>query len=131
MHCYRHKLHCYPFPVVGVLTMITLKPIKGTALNRGKPRIWLSERDLSAFGFEWKTPVNIVWATDCITILKDEHGKRKMNGRLNPKGKSLALLDMTCSHEQRESIRMGCAKLKVEAEHGRIVISADFDTLGA
>jgi hypothetical protein len=109
--------------------MDKLGSIKATALNKGKPRVWL-ERDLSAYGFRRGTPVNIMVLTDCIIIDANESGTRKMAGRNKPKGGEVHILDITCSPEARESIRMGCAKFKVEAEQGRIVISADFDTLG-
>lgn len=110
--------------------MDTLKPIKATAMNRGKPRIWLSERDLTPYGFQWGSPINVTFCSDCIIITLDPAGTTKMNGRKSKTGKELQLKDMTCSHEVRESIRMGCAKFQVEAEQGRIVISADFSTLG-
>jgi hypothetical protein len=109
--------------------MKTLKPIKATAMNRGKPRIWLSERDLSMFGFRWGSPITVSFLSDCIIITLDPDGKSKMNGRKGKNG-DLQLKDMTCSQEVRESIRKGCAKFQVQAETGRIVISADFDTLG-
>ena len=107
--------------------MNTLRPIKATAMNRGKPRIWV-ERDLSAYGFKRGTPVNVAFLSDCIIITADPSGSRIMAGRTKPNGKELHILDLTCSQEQRESIRMGCAKFKVEAEQGRVVISADFST---
>ena len=110
--------------------MELLKPIKATAMNRGKPRVWLSERDLTPFGFEWGSPINVQFLTDCILITLDPAGTSKMNGRKSKTGKLLQLKDMTCTESQRESIRMGCAKFQVEAEHGRIVISADFNTMG-
>jgi len=107
--------------------MDKLKSIKATAINRGKPRIWL-ERDLSAYGFKRGTPVNIVVLTDRIIIDANSDGKRIMAGRTKPNGSELHILDITCSEEARESIRMGCAKFQIEAEQSRIVISADFST---
>jgi len=107
--------------------MDKLKSIKATASNRGKPRVWL-ERDLSAYGFKRGTPVNIMVMPSCIIIDANEDGKRIMAGRTKPNGNELHILDITCSEEARESIRMGCEKFQIEAEHGRIVISADFTT---
>ena len=107
--------------------MDILKPIKATAMNRGKPRIWV-ERDLSAYGFKRGTAVNISVLTDSIVISAIETGSRIMAGRTKPNGSEVHILDITCSQAERESIRMGCAKFQVEAEHGRIVISADFST---
>ena len=127
----------YPW-IVWSYIMDILKPIKATACNRGKVRIWLSERDLTPYGFEWGTPIKVQFLTDCILITADGFqgldlslmdGKATiMNGRKGKNGKDLQLKDMTCTEAQRESIRMGCAKFQVEAEHGRIVISADFST---
>ncbi len=109
--------------------MDKLKSIKATAMNRGKPRIWL-ERDLSAYGFKRGTPVNIMVLTDSIIIDANSDGKRIMAGRTKPDGRELHILDITCTQEARESVRMGCAKFQIEAEQGRIVISADFSTKG-
>jgi hypothetical protein len=111
--------------------MDKLASIKATAMNRGKPRIWLSERDLTPYGFQRYTAIKVTFLSDCIIITADNDGGRVMNGRTSPKGKHLQLLDMTCSQEVRESIRMGCAKFQVYAEVNRIVISADFDTRAA
>ena len=108
--------------------MDLLKPIKATAMNRGKPRIWLSERDLTPYGFSWGCGIDVTFLTDCIIITLNPEGASKMNGRKSKTGKELQLKDMTCTEQQRESIRMGCAKFQVEAEYGRIVISADFTT---
>ncbi len=120
--------------------MDILKPIKATAMNRGKPRIWV-ERDLSAYGFKRGTAISVQFLSDCILITADGYqgldidlidgSKRIMAGRTKPNGSELHILDLTCPQAEREAIRMGCAKFKVEAEHGRIVISADFSTLGA
>lgn len=108
--------------------METLKPIKATAVNRGKPRIWI-ERDLSKFGFRRGTPITITVSPEfgCIIIEADPSGDRIMAGRTK-NGKELHILDITCSHEAREAIRKNCAKFAVKAEVGKILITPDFST---
>jgi hypothetical protein len=107
--------------------MDILKPIKATAMNRGKPRIWV-ERDLSSYGFKRGTPVTISVESDRILITADSSGKRIMAGRTKPNGSEVHILDITCPEVDRTRIRNSCAKFRIDAGQGFVIISADYTT---
>jgi len=114
--------------------MTYIKSIKATALNRGKPRIWL-EHDLSPFGFERGDPVGIYYDDDKITIIafpvNDYYSvqhktiNRIVAGRRR-NGKDIQIFDLTCGTNYQEGLRNGHSKLAVHSlEHGVLIITCD------
>ena len=112
--------------------MTYIKSIKATALNRGKPRIWL-EHNLSPFGFERGDPVGIYYDDDKITIIAfpvrndwdTKRNDRIVAGRRR-NGKDIQIFDLTCGTNYQEGLRNGHSKLAVHSlEHGVLVITCD------
>ena len=99
-----------------IQTPVLLMTIKGTALNKGRARVWV-ERSLSEFGLSRHTPITIVFESDCIVVTADPAGKRKVAGR---PGKEI--LDICFPVEQRAAMFGGSDRLAVFASFGKLVI---------
>lgn len=117
-----------------------IKSIKATALNRGKPRIWL-EHNLSPYGFERGNPVRVNYEEDRIVIVAfpetaelRHHGlwestkqsdRRIVAGRTR-NGKDIHIFDLTCGTNYQDCLRAGHSKLAVYClDNGVLVICND------
>ena len=116
--------------------MMYIKSIKATALNRGKPRIWL-EHDLSQYGFERGNPVRIDYEEDRIAIVAFpeswestkmqclQSDRRIVAGRTR-NGKDIHIFDLTCGSNYQDTLRDGHSKLAVYClDNGVLVITCD------
>ena len=101
---------------LNVQPMVQVMTIKGTALNRGRARLWV-ERDLSEYGFTRGAPISIDILPTGVVVRLDDNGKRKVAGR---PGK--AILDICMPLEQREAMRDGCERFVVHAQFGLITV---------
>ena len=99
-----------------IQTPVLLMTIKGTALNKGRARVWI-ERSLSEFGLSRHTPITISFESDCIVVTADPNGKRKVAGR---PGKEI--LDICFPVSERDAIFHGADRLAVFAQFGKLVI---------
>tara|TARA_R110000803_G_scaffold63907_1_gene124647 strand:- start:203 stop:532 length:330 start_codon:yes stop_codon:yes gene_type:complete len=97
--------------------------IKATASNRGKARIWVESHKLVAYGFSRHATISVDHNADGIVVRLDENGNRRVAGR-ERNGKSISILDLGCSHDYRESIRLGRDKFVVSIAFGIITIQA-------
>lgn len=109
-----------------------IKSIKATALNRGKPRIWL-EHNLSPYGFERGNPVRIDYEEDRIVIVAfpeswestKQSDRRIVAGRTR-NGKDIHIFDLTCGSNYQDCLRAGHSKLAVYClDDGVLVICND------
>jgi len=111
-----------------------IKSIKATALNRGKPRIWL-EHDLSQYGFERGDPADITYENDRITIVAyptayihpdDKQPIRRIVAGRRRNGKDIHIFDLTCGTNYQDALRGGHSKLAVYClDNGVLVITCD------
>ena len=109
-----------------------IKSIKATALNRGKPRIWL-EHNLSPYGFERGNPVRVDYEDDRIVIVAfpeswestKQSDRRIVAGRTR-NGKDIHIFDLTCGSNYQDCLRAGHSKLAVYSlDNGVLVITCD------
>ena len=103
--------------------MYQLNKIKGTALNKGRARVWVESSKLADYGFKRGEPITITHNSDNITITLDSNGKRKVAGRERD-GKQIGILDICYPLATRDAQFGGAAKLSVNAFFGIIVITA-------
>ena len=103
-----------------------LGDIKGTAMNKGRARVWLekAQSELCKFGFLRGEPVDIVIGESAITVRVDSHGKRKVAGRVKKDGKVICILDICFPAEKRLAMFAGADRLQVWAGNCEIVICA-------
>ena len=101
------------------IDQLTVATIKGTAMNRGKPRIWLEKQEKAMQGWKRGDAYTVTIISSMIVIKRDPKGDRAVAGR-SRNGKNICILDLTCSEEQRQSILNGSDKFTVRITRDHI-----------
>jgi hypothetical protein len=98
--------------------------IKGTALNKGKARVWIERRDLALYGFSRGAAITVDMSwPGTIAIRLDAAGKRKVAGRDTAKGE-VQILDICFAAADRDAMFNGAAQLSVTVSYGLITVVA-------
>ena len=102
-----------------------LTDVKGTALNKGRARVWVerSEAELKQYGFTRGAPIDVQLLDDHILIRACDDGKRKVAGR-EAKGKTICIFDLGMPVERRAEMFGGAEKLSVMVANKTIRIFA-------
>lgn len=100
-----------------------LMTIKGTALNKGRARVWIESDKLAQYGFTRGARIDITLRADSIAVALNDSGARKVAGRERG-GRTICILDICFYNAQRAAMFHGAAELEVYARYGVLIIRA-------
>jgi hypothetical protein len=104
---------------------VLLRTIKGTAMNKGRARVWLEvpQSEIAAYGFARGERIEIEFYENHITARALEQGRRKVAGRVK-NGKTICILDICFDDAQRSAMFKGARELQVWISKGHIRFTA-------
>ena len=93
--------------------------VKGSAVNRGRSRVWLERKELVDYGFSRGQLIDVEFNASSIVVRLNPEGRRKVAGKADR-----PILDL-CSPLVDHAARFGGAdRLAVSVSYGFIIITA-------